>query len=254
MGVLDRFRLDGKTALVTGAASGIGAALAVALGEAGATVACHGNRRPAEQTCDTIRSLGQRAEAYSADLSSPQGAAELFEQVSSGLGAPHILVNNAGVIYREAAEDYDAAAWAKVLQVNLTSVFQLCQLAGRAMLERRQGKIINIASLLSFQGGIRVPAYAASKGGVAQMTKALANEWAGRNVQVNAIAPGYIRTTNTEALQSDETRNRQILERIPAGRWGDPEDLTGAAVFLASAAGDYVNGEVLVVDGGWMAR
>jgi 2-deoxy-D-gluconate 3-dehydrogenase len=141
-----------------------------------------------------------------------------------------------------------------VLQVNLTSAFRLCQLAGRPMLERNQGKIINIASLLSFQGGIRVPAYAASKGGVAQMTKALANDWAGRTVQVNAIAPGYFRTANTAGLQADETRNRQILERIPAGRWGEPEDLTGAAVFLASAASDYVNGEVLVVDGGWMAR
>jgi 2-deoxy-D-gluconate 3-dehydrogenase len=158
------------------------------------------------------------------------------------------------MIYREAAEDYNTEAWMTVLQVNLNSVFRLCQLAGRTMLERRQGKIINIASLLSFQGGIRVPAYAASKGGVAQMTKALANEWAARNVQVNAIAPGYFRTENTSALQKDEVRNRQILERIPAARWGDPEDLAGAAVFLASAASNYVTGEVLVVDGGWMAR
>jgi 2-dehydro-3-deoxy-D-gluconate 5-dehydrogenase len=142
----------------------------------------------------------------------------------------------------------------QVMQVNLNSVFRLCQLAGRAMLERRQGKIINIASLLSFQGGIRVPSYAASKGGVAQLTKALANEWADRNVQVNAIAPGYFRTENTSALQADELRNRQILERIPAGRWGEPDDIAGAAVFLASAASSYIHGEVLVVDGGWMAR
>jgi 2-deoxy-D-gluconate 3-dehydrogenase len=170
------------------------------------------------------------------------------------MGAPDILVNNAGMIYREAAEDYDTQAWLTVLQVNLNSVFRLCQLAGRAMLERQQGKIINIASLLSFQGGIRVPAYAASKGGVAQMTKALANEWAARNVQVNAIAPGYFCTENTSALQKDEARNRQILERIPAARWGHPEDLAGAAVFLASPASNYVTGEVLVVDGGWMAR
>jgi 2-deoxy-D-gluconate 3-dehydrogenase len=170
------------------------------------------------------------------------------------MGAPEILVNNAGMIYRNAAEDYELAAWNTVLQVNLTSVFRLSQLAGNEMLKRGSGKIINIASLLSFQGGIRVPAYAASKGGVAQLTKALANEWAGRGVQVNAIAPGYFRTENTTALQQDETRNRQILERIPAQRWGEPEDLAGAAVFLASSASNYVNGEVLVVDGGWMAR
>jgi 2-deoxy-D-gluconate 3-dehydrogenase len=170
------------------------------------------------------------------------------------MGAPDILVNNAGMIYREPAEHYDVQAWMTVLQVNLTSVFRLCQLAGRSMLERQRGKIINIASLLSFQGGIRVPAYAASKGGVAQLTKALANEWGQRNVQVNAIAPGYFRTDNTSSLQKDEIRNRQILERIPAGRWGEPEDMAGAAVFLASAASNYITGEVLVVDGGWMSR
>jgi 2-deoxy-D-gluconate 3-dehydrogenase len=163
-------------------------------------------------------------------------------------------VNNAGTIYRETAEQHNLERWMQVLQVNLTSVFELCQLAGREMLKQGQGKIINIASLLSFQGGIRVPSYAASKGGVAQLTKALANEWSGRNVQVNAIAPGYFATSNTEALRQDEQRNRDILARIPAGRWGNPEDLAGAAVFLASAASDYVTGEVLVVDGGWMAR
>ena len=254
MNILDRFRLDGKIALVTGAASGLGAAIALALAEAGATVACHGNRRPATQTCDHLRAQGFHAQPFAADLSQESGAASLFEQVRSALGDPDILVNNAGTIHREAAEDYSAAEWARVLEVNLTSVFRLCQLAGRPMLARGRGKIVNIASLLSFQGGIRVPAYAASKGAVAQLTKALANEWAGRNVQVNAIAPGYFRTTNTENLQKDELRNRQILERIPAGRWGEPEDLSGAAVFLASSASDYVNGEILVVDGGWMAR
>lgn len=254
MAILDRFRLDGKNALVTGAASGLGAAIACALAEAGAAVACHGNRRPATETVERILGNGGRAEAIAADLSDENGPDKLFAESVSKIGAPDILVNNAGMIYREAAEEYDSAMWLQVLQVNLNSVFKLCQLAGRGMLERRSGKIINIASLLSFQGGIRVPAYAAAKGGVAQVTKALANEWAGRNVQVNAIAPGYYRTTNTEGLQKDETRNRQILERIPAGRWGDPEDLAGAAVFLASPASDYVNGEVLVVDGGWMAR
>lgn len=254
LSILDRFRLDGKIALVTGAASGLGAAIALALAEAGAAVACHGNRRPAEETSDRIRSMGQDSKSFSADLSAPDGATSLFDEVSAAMGAPHILVNNAGTIYRDAAEDYSFEAWMQVLQVNLNSTFLLCQLAGREMLNRRQGKIVNIASLLSFQGGIRVPAYAASKGGVAQLTKALANEWAGRNVQVNAIAPGYFRTQNTSALQQDEVRNRQILERIPAGRWGDPEDLAGAAVFLASPASDYVNGQILVVDGGWLAR
>lgn len=254
MAILDRFRLDGKNALVTGAASGLGAAIACALAEAGAAVVCHGNRRPAAETVEKIRALGGTAEAVAADLSDPGSVSRLYDESVSRIGAPDILVNNAGTIFRQAAEDFDSAMWHQVLQVNLTSVFTLCQLAGRAMLERRGGKIINIASLLSFQGGIRVPAYAAAKGGVAQITKALANEWAGRNVQVNAIAPGYFRTTNTEGLQHDEVRSRQILERIPAGRWGDPEDIAGAAVFLASAASDYVNGEILVVDGGWMAR
>ncbi len=254
MTILDRFRLDGKLALVTGAASGLGAAIAIALAEAGAAVACHGNRRPADKTSARIREAEGRSQSFSADLSTPDGAESLYHVVSSAMGEPDILVNNAGMIYRQAAEDYDLQAWMSVLQVNLNSVFHLCQLAARPMLERRSGKILNIASLLSFQGGIRVAAYAASKGGVAQLTKALANEWAARNVQVNAIAPGYFRTENTLALQQDETRNRQIIERIPAGRWGDPSDLAGAAVFLASSASDYITGEVLVVDGGWMSR
>jgi len=254
MSILDRFRLDGKTALVTGAASGLGAAIAIALAEAGASVACHGNRRPASQTCEQIRALGCKAESFSADLGSADGAELLFNAVASSMGAPDILVNNAGTIHREAAEEYNMESWMQVLQVNLNSVFRLSQMAGREMLKRKQGKIINIASLLSFQGGIRVPAYTASKGAVAQLTKALANEWAGRNVQVNAIAPGYFCTDNTTALQQDATRYQQILDRIPAGRWGDPEDLAGAAVYLASPASDYVNGEILVVDGGWMAR
>jgi 2-deoxy-D-gluconate 3-dehydrogenase len=254
MGILDQFRLDGKLALVTGSASGLGRAIALALAEAGASVACHGNRRSADETTRTIRSLVRDSQSFSADLGTPAGADSLYESVSAAMGTPDILVNNAGTIYREAAESYDLQAWIHVMQVNLNSVFHLCQLAGHKMLERRQGKIINIASLLSFQGGIRVPAYAASKGGVAQLTKALANEWADRNVQVNAIAPGYFRTENTSALQGDAIRNRQILERIPASRWGEPEEIAGAAVFLASPASSYINGEVLVVDGGWMAR
>src|SRR6202000_2599762 len=189
MGILDRFRLDGKLALVTGSATGLGAAIAVALAEAGASVACHGNRRPAEETSQAIRAMGLQSHSFAADLSQPGGADLLYEAVFSTLGSPDILVNNAGTIYREPAENHDLQAWMTVVQVNLNSVFRLSQLAGQKMLERKQGKIINIASLLAFQGGIRVPAYAASKGGVAQLTKALANEWAARNVQVNAIAP-----------------------------------------------------------------
>jgi len=254
MAGFDRFRLDRKTALVTGAASGLGAAIALALAEAGASVACHGNRRPADETASRIRNLGRDSRAFSADLSTPGGADRLFADVSSAMGSPDILFNNAGMIHRSSPEDQDMDAWQRLLQVNLTSVFRLCQLAGRAMLERRTGKIVNIASMMSFQGGIRVPAYTASKGAVAQLTKALANEWASRNVQVNAIAPGYFRTEVTQPLQDDETRYREILARIPAGRWGDPEDLAGAAVFLASPASDYVTGTILVVDGGWLAR
>jgi len=251
---LDLFRLDNKVALITGAASGLGAAIATALSQAGAAVAVHGNRRPADDTAAAINAAG-RAEAFQADLSSTAGAEALFHQVKQKLGRVDILVNNAGTIHRNAAEDTLLEDWQQVLQVNLTSVFQLSQLAARDMISRNApGKIVNIASLLSFQGGIRVPAYAASKGGVAQLTKALANEWAPKGIQVNAIAPGYFATTNTEALQADETRNRQILERIPAARWGQPQDLAGAALFLSSHASDYVTGTIITVDGGWMGR
>lgn len=250
--VLDFFRLDGKVALVTGAASGLGAAIATALAQAGAQVAVHGNRRAADETA---ASIGAQAAAFQADLSDTAGPESLFSGVKERFGRVDILINNAGTIHRNAAEDMLLDDWQQVLQVNLTSVFQLSQFVARDMIARGEGgKIVNIASLLSFQGGIRVPAYAASKGGVAQLTKALANEWAPRGIQVNAIAPGYFATTNTEALQADETRNRQILERIPAGRWGQPQDLAGAAVFLASQASDYVTGTVLTVDGGWMGR
>lgn len=252
---LDLFRLDGKIALVTGAAAGLGAAAAVALARAGAAVACHGNRRPAEQTAELIRSEGGDSVAVSADLSSIEAPEALVTQVLDRFGRIDILVNNAGTIIRHQAEEYPLADWMTVLQVNLTSVFQLSQIAAKDMMRRGHGgKIVNIASLLSFQGGIRVPAYAASKGGVAQLTKALANEWAAKGINVNAIAPGYMRTENTRALQADEARNRQILERIPAGRWGEPEDLAGAVVFLSSQASDYLTGAVLNVDGGWLAR
>jgi len=253
--LLDKFKLDNRIALVTGAATGLGAAIAIALAEAGADVACHGNTRSPEATCKSITDIGRAAFAVTGDLSQPQTASELFEKTVARFGRIDILINNAGTIRRSPAVDYSDDDWATVIEVNLSSVFRLSRLAGKQMIENeRGGKIVNIASLLSFQGGITVPAYAASKGGVAQLTKALANEWAKHKVNVNAIAPGYMRTTNTAALQADETRNRQILERIPAGRWGEPEDVAGAAVFLSSSASDYIHGHILTVDGGWMGR
>jgi 2-deoxy-D-gluconate 3-dehydrogenase len=248
------FRLDGQRALVTGASKGIGAAIALALAEAGADVACHGNSRAPDETAERVRALGRQALAVRGDLGSRDAAPAIVDATLARFDRIDILVNNAGTIRRAPAVEFSEADWDAVLEVNLRSVFRLCQLAGRGMLERGHGKIVNIASLLSFQGGITVPAYAASKGAVAQLTKALSNEWAACGVNVNAIAPGYIRTDNTAALQADETRNRQILERIPAGRWGDVADLTGAAVFLASPASNYVNGHVLAVDGGWLGR
>ena len=253
--ILSQFRLDHKVALVTGSATGLGAAIAHALAQAGAAVAVHGNSRPADETASAITAAGGRSHAFQADLSDPAAADRLFKEVMTGFGRVDILINNAGMIHRDAAEEWKLEDWNRVLQVNLTSVFQLSQLAARDMIARKaSGKIVNIASLLSVQGGIRVPAYSASKGGVAQLTKALANEWAPKNIQVNAIAPGYFATTNTQPLQADATRNRQILERIPAGRWGQPSELAGAAVYLASPASDYVTGHVLVVDGGWLGR
>ena len=254
MPLSDYFQLQGKTALVTGASAGIGAAIAVALAEAGADIICHGNTHPAERTCETIAKLERRTFALQADLAAPKAAADLFERACQ-YAIPDILVNNAGVIRRASAVDYSDEDWDTVLQVNLKSLWKLSQFMGRALIDNgRRGKIINLASLLSFQGGITVPAYAASKGAVAQLTKALANEWAGHGINVNAIAPGYIRTDNTLALQRNETRNRQIMERIPAGRWGDPSDIAAAAVFLAAPASDYIHGHLLVVDGGWMGR
>jgi 2-deoxy-D-gluconate 3-dehydrogenase len=253
--ILDAFKLDGKKALVTGASAGLGAALSVALAEAGADVACHGNTRSPDATCEEIRKLGRVAHSLTGDLSQRETPRAIFEETLAAFGRVDILVNNAGTIARAPAVEFSDEDWALVLEVNLSSVFRLSQLAGRHMIAREaHGKIINIASLLSFQGGITVPAYAAAKGGVAQLTKALANEWASKSINVNAIAPGYMRTGNTKALQEDETRNRQILERIPAGHWGEPRDLAGAAVFLSSAASDYIHGHVLVVDGGWLGR
>ena len=259
MSSLDRFRLDGKIALVTGASRGLGAAMAMALAEAGADVVLHdrnhGGPSPTETAARIAKTTGRRTHLIGADLSDPSAGEIVVADALSAFGALDIVVNNAGIIRRTPAVRHSDQEWDDVIQVNLSSVFRMCRAAGRHMIERGQGgKIVNIASLLSFQGGVTVPGYAAAKGGVMQLTKALANEWAPHSINVNAIAPGYMATDNTTALRADETRSRQILERIPAGRWGEPDDLAGAVVFLASAASNYVTGHVLVVDGGWMGR
>lgn len=247
------FDLSGKVAVVTGANTGIGQGIAVALAGAGADVALVG-RTPAEETADKVRALGRRAQIVSADLSTIEPVGRVVEETVAALGGLHILINNAGIIRRADSVDFTEEDWDAVVDTNLKSVFFLCQAAARHMIPNGGGKIVNIASMLTFQGGIRVPSYTASKSGIGGLTKLLANEWAGKGINVNAIAPGYIATNNTAALQADETRNRQIMERIPAGRWGDPTDMGGAAVFLSSSAADYVQGHILAVDGGWLAR
>jgi 2-deoxy-D-gluconate 3-dehydrogenase len=252
---LDAFRLDGKKALVTGSHRGIGAAIAVALAGAGADVVCHGRGTDCGGVCEEIRRLGRNAVYVAGDVADASVCAELIERAVGELGSIDILVNNAGIIRRAPAAETSMEDWNEVIGVNLTAVFRLSQLAAQWMLTQgRPGKIVNVGSVLSFQGGILVPAYAAAKGGIAQLTRALANEWAAKKINVNAIAPGYVATDNTTALRNDAGRNRQILERIPAGRWGEPGDIGGAAVFLCSAASDYVHGHVLVVDGGWLGR
>ncbi|WP_375186468.1 2-dehydro-3-deoxy-D-gluconate 5-dehydrogenase KduD [Sphingobium yanoikuyae] len=247
------FDLGGKVAIVTGANTGIGQAIALSLAAAGADIAAVG-RTPAEETVEKVRALGRKAEIVSADLSSIEPVQRVVDETVAKLGGLDILINNAGIIRRADSVDFTEEDWDAVIDTNLKSTFFLAQAAGRHMLAQGSGKIVNIASLLSFQGGIRVPSYTASKSGVAGLTKLLANEWAAKGVNVNAIAPGYIATNNTAALQADETRNRQIQERIPAGRWGDASDIGGAAVFLASPAANYIHGHVLAVDGGWLAR
>lgn len=247
------FDLTGRVAIVTGANTGIGQGIALALAQAGADIAAVG-RSAATETVEKVRALGRNAEIISADLSSIEPVGRIVDETVEKLGGLHILVNNAGIIRRNDSVDFTEEDWDAVMDTNLKSVFFLSQAAARHMIPNGGGKIINIASMLTFQGGIRVPSYTASKSGVGGLTKLLANEWAGKGITVNAIAPGYIATNNTDALQKDETRNRQIMERIPAGRWGDPADLGGAAVFLASSASDYVQGHILAVDGGWLAR
>ena len=247
------FDLTGKVAVVTGSNTGIGQGIALALAEAGADLACVG-RTPAEETVAKARAIGRRAEIVSADLSTIEPVQRVVDETVDKLGRLDILVNNAGIIRRADAVDFTEEDWDAVVDTNLKSVFFLCQAAGRHMIANGGGKIVNIASMLTFQGGIRVPSYTASKSGIGGLTKLLANEWAAKGVNVNAIAPGYIATNNTAALQADAARNTSILDRIPAGRWGDASDLGGAAVFLASRASDYVQGHILAVDGGWLAR
>jgi len=255
MDLLSQFRLDGRVALVTGSSRGLGQALAVALASAGADVVCHGRAEPPEETLRQVRALGRRAAAVLGDLADRATPALLAAQAEEALGPVDILVNNAGCIRRTPAADSSDEDWDLVLAVDLSSAYRLAREVGRRLIARgAPGKIVNIASLLSFQGGILVPSYAAAKGGLAQLTKALANEWAPKRIQVNAIAPGYMETDNTAALRADPVRSRQILERIPAGRWGLPSDLGGAVVYLSSGASDYVSGHVLVVDGGWLSR
>ncbi len=247
------FSLAGRVALVTGANAGIGQGMAVALAAAGADIAAVGRSSPAE-TGEQVRASGRRFLAIEAELGTAAPCQQIIDQVIAQFGAVDILVNNAGIIRRSDALEFSEADWDAVLDVNLKTVFFLAQAAARVMVPRGHGKIINMASMLSFQGGVRVASYTASKSGVVGITRLLANEWAAKGINVNAIAPGYIATRNTAALKEDEIRNREILSRIPAARWGVPEDLAGAAVFLASSASDYIHGAILPVDGGWLAR
>jgi len=247
------FSLTGRTAMVTGAGRGIGRALALGLAAAGAELILCGRSASHRDTVAEARAHGYKVEPVELDLGDPV-AVRSAAAVLAGQSTVDILVNNAGVIDRGASSEVSIEAWSSVLDVNLSSLFFLSQQFGAAMVDRGYGKIINVASLLSFQGGLRVASYAAAKHAVAGLTRALANEWAPHGVQVNALAPGYIATDNTQALREDPQRYRAITERIPAGRWGSPADLVGAAVFLAAPASDYVNGHVLVVDGGWLSR
>lgn len=256
MNALSLFNLNGKTALVTGCNRGIGKAMAIALAEAGADIIGVSSSL-ALQSSDTeqeIKHLGKKFKAYQSDFSNRDSLYQFIQRVTRDFPTIDILVNNAGMILRNPAADHSDDYWDKVLNVNLDAPFILARELGKRMIAQGSGKIIFTASLLTFQGGINVPGYAASKGAIGSLVKALANEWAGKGVNVNAIAPGYIATDNTEALRNDPVRSKSILDRIPAGRWGEPDDFKGATVFLASAASDYVNGTILTVDGGWMGR
>ena len=256
MSILDQFTLAGKNALVTGCRRGIGRGIAEALASAGADIIGVSASLEASGSAieKAVTAMGRKFTAHSVDFSDRRAVTDFCARLAAENITPDILINNAGTIKRKPAAEHDDDLWDEVLEVNLNAQFVISREIGRQMIARGSGKIIFTASLLTFQGGITVPGYAASKGGIGQLTKALANEWAGKGVNVNAIAPGYIATDNTQALQDDEQRYKAILERIPAGRWGTPEDFGGPAVFLASDAANYVHGEVLVVDGGWMGR
>jgi 2-deoxy-D-gluconate 3-dehydrogenase len=247
------FDLSGKVALITGGNVGLGQGIALALAEAGADIAVAGIS-PATETAARVRVLGRRCIDIEANLISVEPVQRMIEETLDEYGRFDILVNNAGLIRRADAVDFSEQDWDDVMNVNIKSAFFLCQAAGRHFIANGGGKIVNIASMLSFQGGIRVPSYTASKSGIAGITRLLANEWGGKGVNINAIAPGYMATDNTAQLRADPERNKAILDRIPAGRWGTPSDLAGAAVFLASRASDYVNGAIIPVDGGWLAR
>lgn len=251
---MDLFRLDGKTAIVTGGNRGLGGAMSYGLAQAGADIAIIQRSTDESEVVSKIRDMGRKCEVFSYDLQNTTGIPELVGRIKEKFGSIDILVNNAGVQRRSPSVEFSEEDWDFVLQVNMKSVFFLCQAVGKEMLKNGSGKIVNVASLLSFQGGFTVPAYAASKGAVAQFTKSLSNEWASKGVNVNGVAPGYMATDMNTALIEDNTRNEQILQRIPAGRWGKPEDMAGAVIFLASPASDYINGEIILVDGGWMGR
>ncbi len=253
--ILDQFKLDGRVALVTGAGRGLGQGYALALAEAGADIVMLDRSDPVE-TKERITALGRRATSVTCDLgaATPADLTAVVQQVVSDHGRLDILVNNAGIIRRAPALEHSQADWDDVLSINLDAVFFLSQAAGRVMVAQGSGKIVNVASMLSFQGGMIVPSYTAAKHAVAGLTKALANEWAGAGVNVNAIAPGYMATDNTAPLRADAAREQSISDRIPAGRWGTQDDLMGAVVFLASDAARYVHGAVLPVDGGWLNR
>jgi len=251
---VDYFRLDGKVAIVTGGTRGLGGAMAYGLAQAGADIVIVQRSSNETEAASKIRELGRKCETLSYDIGQLENIPKIVNDVKEKFGHIDILINNAGVQRRSPSTDFLDHDWDLVMQVNAKSVFFLCQAVGREMLDQGKGKIVNVASLLSFQGGVNVPAYAASKGAVAQFTKALSNEWASRGVNVNAIAPGYMVTDMNTALIEDEMRNEQILQRIPAKRWGRPEDMVGAVIFLASDSSNYVNGEIITVDGGWMGR
>ena len=255
MGILDLFKLDGKTALVTGCRRGIGRGFAQALAEAGADIVGVSASLEADSEVEgDVRALGRSFTGYACDFSDRAALRDFADTVQRDVGPIDILINNAGTIMRAPAEEHPDEYWDTVIEVNLSAQFVLARELGRPMVARGNGKIVFTASVLTFQGGITVPGYAAAKGGIGQLTMALSNEWVGRGVNVNAIAPGYIATDNNQALRDDPVRSEQLMTRIPAGRWGTPADLQGAVVWLSSAASDYVHGSVVVVDGGWLGR